>query len=225
MPFSPDLWQFIIESLKASRPLRVGLLTTASRLCPGKIDLDSLVRQHQSLSKTLPLEFIHLDEIRFGQGEYDNDIDLLCITCGNTYGARAEIWQKYHCETVIPRYYKESMPIAGYSAGFILFFEWASTDSVPGPEGAYGVMEGLGILKGGAIPHADTQAARIPDFQKILQNQPAISPAIKPVLALGENVLAHFKNEQLETLASPLAEPVAGFVTAQDFKKAPVKRL
>ena len=152
--------------------------------------------------------FTVIDEERLGAGEYDEQFDAVCITCGNTSGAR-KLWQSYGCEDVLRRWYANGVPLIGYSAGCILFYEWASTDSVPGPSGAeFGVMPCMGLIKGAAIPHADTQPRRVPDFQKVLAEQ-----SISPAIALGEDVMAVYHDEQLQRVVSSLEQPFAAWLT------------
>ncbi len=213
-PFDVPLWKEVLRYARTSENLpRVGLLATPSRLT-GQIDPQELLLNHKSLEDGLGCSFILLDDASFGQGK--EDVDILCITCGNTQAARDE-WRRTGCEEKIRHSYERGIPVTGYSAGFILFYEWASTDSVPGPEGAtYGVMPCMGILQGGAVPHADTQPARLSDFQKVLTEK-----EISPVLALGEEVLAVYRNERVERVLSSKPNPVAGWLEKDKFTPIP----
>ncbi len=213
--FRIELWRYLISSYPHNVS-RIGLLATPSKLVKG-LDIDALYDNYRRLGHHLSVEFVPLSEELFGQGYYDGKIDVICITCGDTSGAR-RVWADNDCEQALKDYYQSGIPVTGYSAGFILFYEWASTDSVPGPDGArFGAMEGLGLIKGGAVPHADTQPERIPDFQKVLRELKTGS-----VLALGEEVMACYLDEKLEQLVSPLAEPVAGWVLADTVTETPV---
>lgn len=155
----------------------------------------------------------------FGAGQYDGQFDILCITCGNTQAAK-DIWKETHCDQKIRQWYEQGVIVTGYSAGFIIFFEWGSTDSVPGPKGArFGAMPCMGIIKGGAIPHIDTQPERIPDFQKFMTENP-----VSPVLALGEDVMACYRNEAFERALSFQPQPAAFWITQDRIERAKIQK-
>lgn len=65
----------------------------------------------------------------------------------------------------------------------------------------------MGVISGGAIPHVDTQPERIPDFQTVLE-----AKSIEPVLALGEDVMAIYENEELKRICSPQGLSLACWV-------------
>ncbi len=215
-----QLWAYILEKgLTKTSERKVALLATPSKLCK-KIDCKDLIENHRRLEDRLGCSFHVLDEDRFAKGKYDGGFNILCITCGDTAGAR-QFWQGTQCENVIRQWYQEGVLCTGYSAGFILFHDWASTDSQPGPPGCiYGIMRGMGVTKGGAIPHADTQPQRIPDFQLALKTD-----TINPVLALGEDVMAIYKNEALQRFVSPLSKPTALLVGQDHIKALDVERI
>lgn len=210
-PFDRNLWREIVRRVRGTQEvLRVGLLATPSKLS-GVIDVEALCRRHKALEGDLGCAFQLLDEDSFGAGHYDGKIDLLCITCGNTQGAR-DAWLQTGCEDVIRSWYNSGVPVTGYSAGFIVFYEFASTDSVSGPQGArFGAMPCMGILKGGAIPHIDSQPQRIPDFQRVLATCP-----VSPALALGEDVMAIYEDEALQMVVSARHDACARWVNGVD---------
>jgi hypothetical protein len=221
MPFRQELWTYIFEkALPANSERKVALLATPSRLCDNKIDIAKLIVNYKEIEKSLKCTFHLLEERRFGQGRYDDQFDVLCVTCGDTAGAR-EFWKTDGCEKVIREWYRNGVVCTGYSAGFILFYDWASTDSVAGPpDTQFGIMSGMGIIKGGAIPHADTQTRRIPDFQLVLKGN-----KIKPVLALGEDVMAVYVNETMERLVSPLNKPQGSLVEHDRLKELKIHKI
>ena len=81
-------------------------------------------------------------------------------------------------------------------------------------------MPVMGVLSGGAVPHADTQNNRIPDFQKAL-----LTKEIEPVLALGEDVMAEYENGKFQRAVSPLDTAVAGWVTREKFITIKVEKI
>jgi len=216
-PFRSELWRHIVEGV--GQP-HIGFLITPSTLTEGRINILQLQQQHQSLLNSLGVTCEFIDEKRFGAGEYGDSFAMLCITCGNTAGARA-YWEKHNCEEMLLSLYRKGIPIIGYSAGCIIFYERASTDSVPGPSGAtYGSMECMGVLQGAIIPHADTQGQRVPDYQKVLHQDP-----ITPALALGEEVMAVYRDESLSYLISPLEDGFAAEVDVEGVTLLPVRDL
>ncbi len=217
-PFRIELWQKILTKTQNKKP-KIALLTTPSKLSDS-INTQELLNNHKNLESQLNCEFEEIDETLFANDYYDKKFDILCITCGNTQEAR-NLWKSINCEQKIKNWYNQGIIITGYSAGFIVFFEWASTDSIAGPEGAtFGAMPCMGILQGGAIPHIDTQDNRISDFQKVLLKQD-----ISPVLALGEETLASFRNETLTDVFSPLKMPQAFWVEKGNLIQIEVKPL
>ncbi len=210
-PFRIELWRHIFDFVGSEKP-KVALLTTPSKRSSGAISLEAISINYKDLGSQLGCTFVELAEEEFGRGEYDGQFDVLCITCGNTQGAREE-WAIHGCEATIRNWYEGGVVVTGYSAGFISFFEWASTDSVPGPNGAeFGVMQCMGLVAGGAVPHVDTQPNRIPDFQRVLATQ-----SITPVLALGEDAMAEYLNGEFVKVVSPVKSAMAGWVEADTF--------
>jgi len=220
-PFRIELWHHILSYIDTDYP-RIALLTTPSKLSGGVIDVEVLIANYKSMEDRLRCSFSVVDEQVFGRGDYDEQFDALCITCGNTQGSR-EFWTIHGCEETIRKWYNRGTVVTGYSAGFISFFELASTnsDSVPRPEGAeFGVMPCMGIIKGGAIPHANTQKNRISNFQRVLREQ-----QIFPVLALGEDVMAEYRNEKLIRIVSPVESPLACLVEVDKFTPLDIEPL
>ena len=218
-PFRKELWKHLLSNVSTKSP-KVALLTTPSRFSNGQVKVDNLIKNHIHLEDELRCKFTMLDEDKLGAGGYDDQFDVLCITCGDSQSARKN-WELKKCEDVIHRWYDAGVLITGDSAGFILFYDWASTDSVPGPEHSkFGVMKGMGIINGGAIPHADTQQNRIPDFNQVLSEQ-----YIQPVLALGEDTMAAYVNGEFQYAVSPLENPFAQWVELNSCKTIAIQQL
>lgn len=122
--FDVELWREIINRAKvADERIKVGLLTTPSELASDISDISEIIQNHKSLENDLNCAFSHLDEEKFANGEYDDQFNVLCITCGNTFGA-LEKWSSLGCDTTIREWYNKGVIVTGYSAGFIAFYEW-----------------------------------------------------------------------------------------------------
>ena len=225
--FDLSLWKLLLSKVEGQQK-RVALLTTPttateslSEAAAGcMIDAGQLVANHTALESELGACFSVVDEERFGAGQYDGQFDVLCITCGNTADA-LRIWRQHACDQKIQEWYESGIPVTGWSAGFIALYEWASTDSVPGPEGAeFGALECLGIIPGGAIPHADAKPQRIPDFQSVLGER-----EISPVIALGENTMAIYEDGELTKVVSSQEESLAAWITKNAQTPIPVEKV
>jgi len=194
----PDLlWRYFLNSL--DRPIRrVLIIATPSRLAGDKISMPKLINNYEALGIRCGVSFKIVDEEQLKESDIDEQSDALCITCGNT-AAALSYWQRIGLDQKIKRWYEAGIPITGYSAGFILLFDWASTDSVPGPDGCtYGIMPCMGVISGGAVPHIDTQPMRIREALVALKSMPEGAKA----LALPEDCMAVFKNDELQEIVN-----------------------
>lgn len=110
------------------------------------------------------------------------EADLVFVGGGNTVAMLA-VWREFGFAQALREAYEAGTVLAGISAGANCWFERYVTDSVPGG----GVRAGLGWLPGCFCPHLDSEPWR----QQVLAAEPA------PAVGGGEQVLFHYRNEQL----------------------------
>jgi len=90
--------------------------------------------------------------------EVFRDVDAVFVGGGNTYSMLA-VWRAYGLDRILRDLYDRGIPLGGVSAGAICWFEYALTDSWAD---RLEVIEGLGFVKGGAVPHYSLEKERRP---------------------------------------------------------------
>jgi len=209
--FPDRLWRYFLESIGRSIG-RVIVIATPSKLAGIKISMPELIKNYAELGKRLGVSFVVAEDEQIAESDIDECSHALCISCGNTAGA-LHVWRQIGLDDKIKKWYRAGVPITGYSAGFIVFFDWASTDSVPGPFGCtYGIMPCMGVISGGAVPHIDTQPMRIHDAQVAMSEMPVGTKA----LALPEDCMAIFRDEELREVVSCNRLENPSSLTAED---------
>jgi peptidase E len=83
---------------------------------------------------------------------------------GNTKSMLA-LWREWGLDTILRKACESGIVLAGISAGCICWYDYGSTDSIPG---AYRALRGLGYLQGGCSPHYDGEPLRRPRMHQMV---------------------------------------------------------
>ncbi len=140
----------------------------------------------------LPLHTVPRTDIR----EHILQQDLLYVGGGNTANMLA-VWRIHGMDQYLREAYEAGIPLAGWSAGMICWFQCSVTDSF-GPLAA--LRDGLGFLPFSACPHYDGEAQRRPTYHRLIEAGFPQGYAADDLAAL------HFQDGQLHTCitAKPL---------------------
>lgn len=90
--------------------------------------------------------------------------DVIYVGGGNTRSMLA-LWREWGIDAILRRAGENGTVLAGISAGANCWFEYATTDSVPGRLSAIAC---LGLLKGSCSPHYDGEGERRPAFHAMI---------------------------------------------------------
>lgn len=81
--------------------------------------------------------------------------DIIYVGGGDTR-LMLEIWRKYHLDIYLKKAYEKGTILAGLSAGAVCWFEYyANTDYMEAENLPLGLLKGLGLISGFAMPHLD----------------------------------------------------------------------
>ncbi|MDP9275927.1 MAG: peptidase E [Chloroflexota bacterium] len=122
--------------------------------------------------------------------------DVVMVGGGNTANMLA-IWRLHSVEDALRNAYRNGTILTGWSAGCICWFEAGITDSFTLELGP--LRDGLGLLKGSACPHYDSQERRRPVYAR------EIAAGLAPGIALDDAVAAHYEDERLVEIVSAKA--------------------
>jgi peptidase E len=112
---------------------------------------------------------------------------------GNTANMLA-IWRLHGVEQALRDAYAAGTILTGWSAGCICWFEAGITDSFTPDLGP--LRDGLGLLRGTACPHYDSEERRRPVYAR------EISAGMPPGIALDDAVAASYEDEELVEIVS-----------------------
>ena len=131
--------------------------------------------------------------------------DIVLVPGGNTANMLA-IWRIHGFDEVLREAWASGVVLAGWSAGAICWFEAAVTDSF----GAQleGMRDGLGLLKGSACPHYDSEERRRPRYGELVRD------GFPPGIALDDGAAVRFDG-------TDLAEVVATQPDARAYRVGP----
>ena len=115
---------------------------------------------------------------------YVNSLDIIYVGGGNT-SYLLKTWRETGFDEVLKQAYKHGVILAGISAGAMCWFEHCYTQI----DGEMRSVEGLGILSGSYLPHADE--ATIAPFEAWGQRH-----HITPLYALKDEETIHFVDER-----------------------------
>jgi dipeptidase E len=157
-PDNPLLDDFVLR-LTGKRKPRVCFIPTASGDAPEYVE---------KFHAHFPARRAKASHLTLFRGSYPGGIrqflleqDALYVGGGSTVNMLA-IWRAHGVDRFLREAWRHGIVLAGLSAGMICWFEESVTDSwggIPKP-----LHDGLGLLKGSACPHYDSEASRRPAF-------------------------------------------------------------
>jgi peptidase E len=112
---------------------------------------------------------------------------------GNTANMLA-IWRLHGLEDALRAAYANGTVLTGWSAGCICWYEAGITDSFTPELGP--LRDGLGLLKGSACPHYDSEERRRPVYVR------EIASGFPPGIAFEDAVMARYEDERLVEIVS-----------------------
>ena len=121
------------------------------------------------------------------------DQDIVMVGGGNTANMLA-IWRLHGVETALRDAYAAGTVLTGSSAGCICWFEAGITDSFDPELGP--LRDGLGLLRGSACPHYDSEERRRPVYAR------EIAAGLPGGIALEDTVAARYDDEELVEVVS-----------------------
>ena len=121
------------------------------------------------------------------------DQDIVMVGGGNTANMLA-IWRLHGVETALRDAYAAGTVLTGSSAGCICWFEAGITDSFDPELGP--LRDGLGLLRGSACPHYDSEERRRPVYAR------EIAAGLPGGIALEDAVAARYDDERLVEVVS-----------------------
>jgi peptidase E len=142
--------------------------------------------------------------------------DVIYVGGGNTVNMLA-IWRAHGVDKALRAAHEGGTVLCGSSAGCICWFEAGITDS-------YGLAlsslrDGLGLLRGSACPHYDSEERRRPVYTA------AVRDGFPAGIALEDGVAAHYVDGELREIVSARPEGRAFRVDATGEHALPVRVL
>ena len=119
--------------------------------------------------------------------------DVVMVGGGNTANMLA-IWRLHGVDLALRDAYAQGTILTGWSAGCICWFEAGITDSFTPELGP--LHDGLGILRGSACPHYDSEERRPIVYAR------EIAAGLAPGIALDDGVVALYEDERLVEVVS-----------------------
>ena len=119
--------------------------------------------------------------------------DVVLVGGGNTANMLA-IWRLHGVDLALRDAYAQGTILTGWSAGCICWFEAGITDSFTPELGP--LHDGLGILRGSACPHYDSEERRPIVYAR------EIAAGLAPGIALDDGVVALYEDERLVEVVS-----------------------
>jgi len=119
--------------------------------------------------------------------------DVVLVGGGNTANMLA-IWRLHGVDLALRDAYARGTILTGWSAGCICWFEAGITDSFTPELGP--LHDGLGILRGSACPHYDSEERRPIVYAR------EIAAGLAPGIALDDGVVALYEDERLVEVVS-----------------------
>ena len=170
---------YLLKLKRQERPLNIAFIATASNDAQGYIEkfYEAFANEHPS----------HITIQDFTQPDiqnYVNSLDILYVGGGNT-SYLLKTWKETGFDEVVKQAYENGVILAGISAGAMCWFEHCYTQ-IDGDDQS---VEGLGILKGAFLPHANKYSACSFEAWGHAGN-------IAPLYALEDEETIHFVNER-----------------------------
>ena len=171
---------YLLNMKRKKRPLNIAFIATASNGAQGYID-----KFYEAFANERPTHITIQDFTRPDIQSYVNSLDIIYVGGGNTSNL-LKTWQETKFDEVLKQAYEQGVILAGISAGAMCWFEHCYTQI----DGEMWSVEGLGILSGSYLPHADE--ATIVPFEAWGQRH-----HITPLYALKDEETIHFVDECL----------------------------
>lgn len=187
--YYPGLTSYLFSLARSKRP-KVLLIPTASG-----DDVGYRLLFYERLAG-LDCEPSHLELFQRTVGDIDALIraqDIVMVSGGNTANLLA-IWRLHGVDRALRAAYNEGTVLTGWSAGCICWFEAGTTDSFTPDLGP--LNDGLGLLKGSASPHYDSEERRRVVYQR------EIAAGLPGGIALEDGVAALYEDERLKEVVT-----------------------
>ena len=170
---------YILKLKRQERSLNIAFIATASTDAQGYIEkfYDAFANEH-------PSHITIQDFTRPDIQSYVNNLDILYVGGGNT-SYLLKIWRETGFYEVVKQAYEKGVILAGISAGAMCWFEHCYTQI----DGNDQSVQGLGILKGAFLPHANEETVCSFKAWGQVNN-------ISPLYALKDEETIHFVNER-----------------------------
>jgi len=142
--------------------------------------------------------------------------DVVVVGGGNTANMLA-IWRLHGVDRALRDAYDAGTVLTGWSAGMLCWFEGGITDSFTPELGP--LRDGLGLLKGSACPHYDSEERRAGVFAR------EIAAGLPAGIALDDGVAALYEEGRLKEVVSPRADGRAFLVDGSGERRLDVRLL
>jgi peptidase E len=202
-PDNLALDQYVIEQTGVERP-KVCFLSQAS----GEAR-DYIINFYNAFSKLdcrpshLSLFQPHTADIR----GFLMEQHVIYVGGGNTKSMLA-LWREWGLDHILREAMEAGTVLAGISAGAICWFEYCTTDSIPGD---LTVLPCLGFLLGSCTPHYDGEAQRRPTLHRVIAS--GLMPA---GYAFDDGAAGHFVDGELTSVVSSRPNAKGYYVACVD---------
>ena len=187
--------EFIVKSAKKPKPsmLFIGTATQDS------VSYLQIVREHfvnrMGCKEVTPLNIV---QENLSYEEIENKImntDIIYVGGGDTT-YMLDVWKRKGIDKLLYKAYQKGIVLAGISAGAICWFDWYDTmDDIKSLDDL-SLTQGLGIIKGFAVPHYNTLTSE----EKNKINSLLIKESIKGI-ALDDCVALIYKDEKISYIS------------------------
>jgi peptidase E len=119
--------------------------------------------------------------------------DIVFVGGGNSKSMLA-LWREWGVDRILRQALENGVVLAGISAGALCWFEWGTTDSIPG---ALSPIRALGFLEGAFSPHYDGESQRRPRTRHLVQ-----TGAIPAAYGFDDGCAGHWIDGRLHAVVS-----------------------
>ncbi len=159
-PDNPALDQYVVEQAGVERPKVCFLPQASGEARDYIINFYSAFTKLDCRPSHLSLFQPHTPDIR----GFLLEQNVIYVGGGNTKSMLA-LWREWGLDNILREALESGVVLAGISAGCICWFEWCTTDSIPGD---LTVLPCLGFLPGSCTPHYDGEAQRRPTLHRVI---------------------------------------------------------
>ncbi len=192
--------RYILSQAMNKRP-KICFLGTASG------DAQSYIDKFYGAYKKLECRPSHLSLFKPFTSDIESFLlsqDVVFVGGGNTKSMLA-VWREWQVDEVLRKAYDQGVVLSGLSAGSICWFEHGVTDSIPG---SLSVLPCLGFLKGSHCPHYESEPARRPSYEKLIEND-----LISRGMAADDGVAVHYIDGVVSAVVSSKEDSKAFLVS------------